>query len=374
MKVVLCANTSWFIYNFCRTLTIEIKNSGHEVFVITPFDEHTKKLQELGVKWFHLDLHQTSKNPFKELRSLVHLLRLIKRIHPDFVLTYTIKCNVYIGLLARIVRFKQIATIAGLGEAFDKKSFFNKFICYLYRIAFKKSQRVFFQNTGDLLSFIQRGLLAEGKGGKIPGLGVNLSRFRPRLKHDNSEKRIFLMFGRILPQKRYDLFLQAARMIKHEHNTNAEFWILGIQDTSRKESVKLFEKILAYHEQNIITYLPPTDDVVPILHQVDVVVLPSEYNEGVPACLLEAMACGKPIITTNWKGCKDTVNEGINGYLIEKGSIESLKNAVNFFIRADTEVLRKMGEASRKKVEKEFNEQFIISKYLAEIDTGRSVM
>ena len=367
MKIILCANTSWYLYNFCRTLTIELLTRGHKVIAIAPFDQHSKKLQTLGVKWMNIDLHQTNKNPLREIRTLFQLWRLMEDIQPDVVLTYTIKCNVYTGLLARLMRIKQIATITGLGEIFDRQSLFKTLICFLYTIAFKNTHKVFFQNSEDFDFFVQKGIIPEKQGGRIPGLGVNLSKFAPCIPPVNGSKRVFLMFGRLLVKKGYDLFLQAAQSVKHDYPGCAEFWILGIPDTSRKASELLFQKILEYHEKHIITYLPPTDDVISVLHKADVVVLPSEYNEGVPACLREALACGKPIITTNWKGCQETVDNGINGFLIERHDLDALISQMNFFINADNEILHKMGTASRKKAEKEFDERLVISTYWDEL-------
>lgn len=368
MKVMLCANTSWFIYNFCQTLTDELQSHGHQVCVVAPFDQHTRKLQEKGMTWIQIDLHQTSKNPLTELRALLQLWRAIRTIKPDVVLTYTIKCNVYIGLLAKISHFRQIATIAGLGEGFAQNYVLTSVIRYLYQWAFTRVQKVFFQNAEDSALFLQSGILPAYKHTLIPGLGVNVSKFTPAPSQDARQARIFLMFGRLLVQKGYDLFLQAAEFFQTQSTPNAAFWILGIQDTSRQASAQLFEQIQDCHARQIIRYLPPTDDVVAILRQVDIVVLPSGYNEGVPASLLEAMACGKPIITTNWKGCKDAVDDGVNGMLIEKGNLESLKKAIEFFLKAEPEILDAMGNASRQKVEQEFDEYMIISKYLQEID------
>ncbi|GAK57265.1 glycosyl transferase [Candidatus Vecturithrix granuli] len=367
MKIVLCANTSWFIYNFCKSLCLAIKQKGHEVYVLSPFDQYTARLQQLGLQWFHINLHQTSKNPLKEIYSLSELLYFIIKIRPTFILTFTIKCNMYAGLLARIFPVRQIATIAGLGGVFQKKGYFVKFICWLYTRAFKHSPKIFFQNEEDLTFFLQHRIVSAKQSEKIPGLGVNLLRFTPDFSERYHKKRVFLMFGRILVSKGYDLFLQAASRIHADPSMLAEFWILGIRDSTRKDSEELFQKILAYHKRRIITYLPATEDVVPIIHQADVVVLPTEYNEGVPASLLEAMACGKPIITTNWKGCQETVDEEVNGFLIEKGDVESLLKAIKRCIQADNTILRQMGEWSRKKVEQQFDEQRVIAKYLSQI-------
>jgi glycosyltransferase involved in cell wall biosynthesis len=366
MKVVLYANTSWYIYNYRKNLISEIQKQGHDVSVISPFDDYSEKLSTLKVRWFPIDLHQTGKNPIKELHVLLHLFFLLRKILPDVLLSFTIKCNLYAGFLSRICRFKQIANISGLGEVFDKKSVFTTLVCLLYRLALNRS-KVFFQNFEDYHRFVHQGILSEDICERVPGSGVDLATFVPPAQYFPSPARVFLMFGRIVPRKGYDLFLQAARSIHQEHNRHTAFWILGIQDPSRKDSGALFQKVLEYHDRNIITYFPATDNVIPRIHQSDVIVLPSQYHEGVPRSLLEAMACAKPIITTNWKGCRDTVEHGVNGYLIEKENLASLKGAINYFIQADNAVLRQMGEASRKKVEQEFDEQIVISKYLAEI-------
>ena len=365
MKVVLCANTSWYLYNFRKNLIAHLKDKGCEVFVIAPFDDYTKRLEALDVQYSQLCLHQTGKNVLLELQSFLQLLFLLKKIQPDVVLTFTIKCNLYVGLLNTMMTFKQIANISGLGEVFEVQNGVNRFIRYVYRHALRNSHRIFFQNKEDLQIFNAPQTLFNTLSEHLPGSGVDLSTFKPVAASKTSHsKRIFLMFGRMLPNKGYDLFLQAAAHIKQSQNHHAEFWVLGIKDCSRKDSITLFHKILEYHDKNIITYIPARDDVVPIIQQADVVVLPSQYHEGVPRCLLEAMACGKPIITTDWKGCRDAVDDHINGLLIKKGDLESLQHALEFFISADDTILQKMGKASRQKAENEFDEQEIIRRYL----------
>jgi glycosyltransferase involved in cell wall biosynthesis len=365
MKIVLCANTSWYLYNFRQNLIIALQREGHDIFAIAPFDQYSQKLQDLGVRWFHWHLQQTSQNPLIELRALIHLDRLLRTIRPNVILTFTIKCNLYTGLLTRYFPIAQIANISGLGEVFDQQGFVNQFIRILYRLALKNSRKVFFQNREDLQTFLDQQILPETLCERIPGSGVDLARFTPGEPQRDPHRRIFFMFGRIVPRKGYDLFLQAARHFKGDSQNKAEFWILGIEDRSRQDSAALFQRILACHAQGILTYIPPTDDVIPILQQADVVVLPSEYHEGVPKSLLEALACGKPIITTNWKGCRDTVEHGMNGYIIERGDFLSFVKYLDYFLHADRQVLEQMGMASRQKAEQEFNENSIISRYLA---------
>ncbi|GAK51905.1 glycosyl transferase group 1 [Candidatus Moduliflexus flocculans] len=367
MKIVFVANTSWFLYNFCQTLLRTVKAEGHDVYVIAPYDQTSSKFEELGIEWFDLSMHQTSKNPLRECLTLCHLYRILHTLHPEFVLTFTIKCNLYVGLVKKVLPFEQIATLAGLGQGFTGQNIWSVLIRTLYTVALKTARKVFFQNDDDSALFLHYRLVRTEQVEHTSGLGVNLSRFVPCSIEKTDGTRVFLMFGRLLKSKGYGLFLQAARQIHKERPSQAEFWILGIPDRSREDSRNLFQTIQAFHQQQIVRYIPAVDDVRSVLHQADVVVLPSEYNEGVPACLLEAMACGKPIITTNWKGCKKTVEHGKNGFLVEKGSVEELKNAILLCLDMNSAMFIQMGTLSRQKVEREFDEQSIIAKYIREI-------
>jgi len=161
--------------------------------------------------------------------------------------------------------------------------------------------------------------------------------------------------------------MKVAEQVHAKYKHRAEFWIMGIIDKSRKESKQLIQQIMLLQERGVIKYISPRNDVVPVLQMVDVVVLPSQYNEGVPRTLLEAMACGKPIITTDWKGCKDTVDHGVNGYLVNVGDCRTLERYIIELINAPHDQLEKMGMASRKKAEKQFDERIVLRAYLNEI-------
>lgn len=364
MLIAFCANTSWYLYNFRKNLMRAFQHKGHRIAVIAPFDHYTEKLTALGVECYDVTMWQTGTNPFQEWRTFAQFARRISALQPDMLLTFTVKCNLYGGIISRVCSFKQIATISGLGEVFDRTTPLTILVRYFYRVALRSAAKVFFQNREDMDAFIQQGILPETVCERLPGSGVDLAKFRPEFSRHRHQKRIFLMFGRLVPQKGYDLFLQAAEQIMRRGDANAEFWILGIEDRSRQESRALFDTILNAHDTGVITYFPATDDVVSILRRADVIVLPSHYHEGVPKCLLEALACGKPIITTDWKGCRDTVEDGVNGVLIPPDDVASLIRAINFFSTCEHETLVKMGNLSRKKAEQEFDEQLVISKYL----------
>ncbi|MBA7651214.1 N,N'-diacetylbacillosaminyl-diphospho-undecaprenol alpha-1,3-N-acetylgalactosaminyltransferase [subsurface metagenome] len=370
MKIAIVANTSWYVFNFRRNLIRSLQKDGHEIHVIAPHDDYVDKLVQMEVKKYHvLGLSQRGTNPFREIASCIRLFRLFRAIQPEVVLTFTVKCNLYTGICRRFLRFEQIANISGLGEAFDRRWLLNYIISLLYKFAMAKSKRVLFQNNEDMQTMIKGGLLLEHLCRRIPGSGVDLNTYCPTSSLRKKTPRRFFMFGRLVPKKGYDLFMKVAKEVHIKYGHRAEFWIMGMVDNSRKESKQLLGRILSLQEQGIIKYLPPSDDVVRVLRQVDVVVLPSKYNEGVPRSLLEAMACGKPIITTDWKGCRDTVDHGVNGYLINVDDCNALEHYVLKLTLASEEQLERMGRMSRRKAEAEFDENQILDAYRAEICT-----
>ena len=362
MRIVLCANTSWYLYNYRRNLINALRQRGHEVSAIAPPDEYSDRLRALGVAWHPLAMRQNGTNPLEEAATLRDLSRRLRQIQPDALLTFTVKCNLYAGLLNRR-RFCHLANVSGLGELFDRQTLLTRLVRRLYKIAFARARTVFFQNREDLATFLKHGLIPPERAERLPGSGVDVSAFMPSPDYQPGTPRTFLMFGRLLPKKGYDLFLQAA-----ERLPDARCWILGIPDPRRADSRALFEQIQARHARRVITYFPATDNVLPLLRQADVVALPSSYHEGVPRCLLEALACGKPLITTDWKGCRDAVEHGQNGLLIPPNDVDALTQAMTFFCRADAGTLLKMGEFSRRKAEREFDEQQIIMRYLNALD------
>lgn len=344
-----------------------LRQQGYEVHAISPSDEYASRLRQMGVLWHPLALHQTGRNPLKEIRTLGQLCHHLRTIAPQVVLSYTIKCNLYAGLLRYFLQFRLIPTISGLGEGFDKQGWLRNILQLFYAITLRQAHRVFFQNEEDLQILTMRHLIPKALCERIPGSGVDIVRFAPHGDRLHHSRRRFLMFGRIVPKKGYDVFLEVARRVQEQSPEAGDFWILGIEDRSRPESLRLLKRIQEFHAQHIVTYFSARHDVLPLLQQSDVVVLPSQYHEGVPRCLLEGMACGKPVITTDWKGCRDTVDHQFTGLLVDPGNIDDFYHAVQFFLRASDETIQRMGIAARKKVVREFDERQIIKKYLTAI-------
>lgn len=373
MRTVILYNTSWYVYLMRRNLIAALQNAGHAVSVVAPVDGYTGRVISLGVDFHPIEINGVGRNPLQELRTLRDIRRTLTRIKPSSVLSFTVKCNLYAGLCKRIIPFRHIANISGLGEGFDgdgngRAALTAKALATLYRIGLSRTDHLFFQNRDDLQYCAANGLARSDHARWIPGSGVDLRTF-PYIGVNSGPQLRFLMFGRLLPQKGYRHYLIAAERLrhryeKHPHERRPEFWILGAPDPQRPESVELLREIERAHRRGVVHYHPATDDVRPIVQKADVVVLPSTYNEGVPRSLLEALASGKPIITTDWKGCRDTVDHGHNGHRIKPHSTEALTDAMEAMLRMPPERLREMGEASRKIAEERFDERVVLQAYL----------
>lgn len=366
-------NTGWYIYNFRRRLIAELQRRNHRVVAICPYDHYVDKLKEMGVEYRKLKLSPLGTNPLMEVLSLIDLFRILLFLRADFVLSFTIKCNLYTGLCRRLIGFRQIANVSGLGQAFERTDWVHRVVCLLYRFALEGAGKVFFQNREDLKTCVNQGLVHGDMSEVLPGSGVDVDRFKPypRLETDEACRR-FLIFGRLLPQKGFDDYILAARRLKEHYGDVAEFLVLGAEDPDRPESRSLRSRIDDAQKNKTISFHHFTDDVRPILGRVDVVVLPSCYNEGVPRSLLEALACGKPIITTDWKGCRETVQPGRNGFLVPVGDIGALAHAMEQLVLAPPSLLAAMGEESRRIAETEFDERYVIDSYVREMEIRKA--
>lgn len=384
MRIVLFGNSTWCLSNFRRGLIAALVGRGLDVHVLAPFDPsfdnetHVRELEALGAKFHRIDLRPRNLNPLRELLVIASLCRFYRSLRPSFVLSFTVKCNLYTGICRRFVKFEQIANIPGLGEAFERKNLLRFVVSTLYRSSLRKVRAALFQNVDDLRYCVQQGLVQSDRCALIPGSGVDLARFEARPVPVTAGKRVFMMFGRLLPLKGYYEFLEAARRVREIVGDRAEFRVMGIRDKNRAESSEVEAAIDEAAESGLITKIAPRSDVRPVLTETDVVVLPSRYNEGIPRSLLEAMASGKVLIATDWKGCRDTVVHGDNGYLVSaSGSsseiVDSLTEAMLRLCDLSDEQLSKMGRTSRKLVEGNYDERRVLDAYLRRV-TGEGIV
>ena len=282
----------------------------------------------------------------------------MRDIKPDIVLSYTIKPNIYGGIATRSLRIPQLANITGLGTAVENPGLMQKFLVMLYKFAFKNVRTIFFQNEENMAFFKKKKIYID-RHELIPGSGVNLSQFVPS-EYPNDDEVNFLFISRVMKEKGIDYYLEAAKTIKSKYK-NANFHICGFCEEEYKGRLQDFVDDLT------VIYHGPINNVSEFLKGMHCIVHPTYYPEGMSNVLLESLACCRPIITTDRSGCREIVDDGINGYMIRQQNQEDLNNALDRFMNLDYSHKKTMGLAGRKKVEEQFDRQIVVNKYIETI-------
>ncbi len=360
--IAITSNTSWYLYNFRKNTILSLLNSGYRVIAIAPYDEYSNRLSDLGCEFIHVDIDQGGTNPVKDIKTFIKLFRIYLKLRPSVVLNFTPKNNIYSTLSAKLCKAKVINNIAGLGMVFINESITAKLARFLYRVSQRKADKIFFQNEDDRKLFLDNKLADVSVTDRLPGSGVDLTRFTLQPADDDGVIR-FLLIARMLYDKGIGLYVEAARTLKAKYGDGVEFQLLGFVGVNNPSAVTEAE-MQAWVDEGIVNYLGVSDSVEEDIEKVDCMVLPSFYREGVPKSLLEAGAMGKPIVTTDNVGCRETVDDGVNGYLCELRSTESLTAKLELMIQMTHEQRLEMGCQSRLKIEREFDEQIVINKYL----------
>lgn len=360
MKTIfLIGNHDIVIYNFRKELVERLLEEQYEVYLILPYGGKVDLLVEMGCHFIDVPINRRGKNPFQDFSLLIKYLKIIKKIKPEVVLTYTIKPNIYGGIACRLAGIPNIANITGLGSAVENKGWLQKITTFLYKIAFKKVGCIFFQNAENQQFFIQRNI-ACSKHHLIPGSGVNLKRFH-YLEYPSDETIEFLYIARVMMEKGIDQYLDTAKHIRNKY-PNTVFHVLGFCEED-------YQNILQdLSDQNIIQYHGLQNDILPYIQRSHCTIHPSYYPEGMSNVLLESEACGRPVITTNRSGCRETVEDGKTGYIFEAKNIQDLISKVEKFIKLPNSEKKLMGIEARKKVEKEFDRQIVVNAYMDEIN------
>ncbi|MER8386455.1 glycosyltransferase family 4 protein [Mesorhizobium sp. M1380] len=365
MRVIICANTAWNLLNFRAGLIRSFLERGIEVIAVAPpHQQHAAQLMRMGCRFEEMPMDNMGTSPIGDLALLMRFRRLFSRTRPDVYLGYTIKPNIYGSIAAKMLGVSVINNIAGLGVAFSKGSRIQGLVEILYRYALRGSRRVFFQNREDRDDFVRKSIVMPGSSDLLPGSGVDLLHFMPAraLPSEDGPKSVFLLVARVLWEKGVGEFAEAARIVRST-NVQARFQLLGFLDVQNPSAVSK-TVIEQWVKEGVIEYLGVTDDVRRYLAAADCVVLPSYYREGTPRSLLEAAAMGRPIITTDWTGCRNVVDDGVNGYLCQPRDARHLADRMLKFMSLSLHERVAMGDASRAKAEHEFDERLVIQKYL----------
>lgn len=347
MKIAVIGGYGPSLINFRGPMLRAMKQAGHIVYGIAPLDspDVPDKLKEMGIEYIEAPIRRTGMNPFRDLITIISLIRILWKIKPDAVLSYTIKPVIYGSIAAKLAGVRNIfSMITGLGYAFGqtsgKRGLLFKLVKAMYRTGLYFNKGIMFQNPDDRKLFAELGLFSARKKTVVTnGSGVDMEHFT--FSPIKNEPPVFLCISRLLKEKGVREFAEASILLKAEH-PDAKFRLVGPQDHG-PDSIN--EKLIAQWQKKGLEYAGPVDDVRQELENCTVYVLPS-YREGTPRSVLEAMATGRPIITTDAAGCRETVVEGLNGHTVPVKDVKALAEAMELFITR-TALAGPMGEASR---------------------------
>jgi glycosyltransferase involved in cell wall biosynthesis len=368
-KIALVANIAWNLYNFRRALIEALQNAGFEVVLIAAADDYVERLTALNCRFLPLtQLSRKGTNPLKDFRLYREFCAIYRREQPDMILHYTIKPNIYGTLAAHKVGLQSLATVTGLGYTFLSTGLVSWLARRLYRYALKKATRVIFQNNDDLQLFVKEKLIGAEKTMLVRGSGIDTTAFAPRPKSISADKNtfIFLFVGRLLYDKGVREFLEAARAVA-KVQPQCKFWLVGALDTENPSAINAAE-LASYAD--VVQYFGTSDAVADFIADADVVVLPS-YREGLPRVMLEALSMARAVITTDAAGCRETVEDGKNGFMIPPQNTAALREAMLKMAALPPEKLAEMGNYGRQMAVDFFDKNVIIAQYLALIAANK---
>lgn len=367
MKVLFFANTDWYLYNFRLAFAKFLRERGCEVVMLSPVGPYGALLQAEGFRWRGLDMDRRSLNPLRELGLIRRISSVYAEEKPDIVHHFTIKCVVYGSLIARWQGIaNRVNAVTGMGYVFSTESYRARLLRPVVRRLLKAAlggnrSRLILQNKDDLAAFTNANLASGASTYLIMGSGIDTSRFRPTVSGAERSVMRVLLASRLLWDKGIREYVEAARLIARQ-GLPVEFLLAGKPDLGNPGSVSEAE-VAEWAKAGIIRYLGHVADMPRMLGEIDVAVLPS-YREGVPRSLLEAAACGLPIVTTDAPGCREVVRHGVNGLLVPPRDPQALAAAIQFMHERPAERLR-MGQEGRDSVVGNFAQDIVFEKTFA---------
>ena len=359
-KVLIVINFDEGLYNFRKELLEALLKEGYEVHIAVPDGEYIGRLEKMGCKFHPTPLRRRGTNPIQELSLIRRYNRILCKVRPDVVFTYTIKPNIYMGLLCGGKRIPYITTITGLGTAVEGKGPLQRLTVTLYKAALRRAAVVFFQNQANEHIFRKRGI-APGRHKMLPGSGVNLEHFAYQEFPEGSSP-CFLFISRIMKEKGIEEYLDAAQEIRKRH-PDTRFRILGFleEDYTGKER---FERL---QRDGVIEFMGSVEDVIPYIRDSQCTIHPSWYPEGMSNVCLESAACGRAVITTDRPGCRETIRDHKSGFLIREQDSGDLICKVEQFLALSPKERKELGIQGRRYMEKQFDRKIVVEKYLCAV-------
>ena len=377
LKIALVSNTDFSLYNFRMGIIEGFLEKGYKVYIVCPYGEYVEKLKNKGIKYSPIDVDRKGTNPIEDLKLLWQLYRIFRREKFDIVHNFTIKPNIYGNIAAKLAKIPIIInSVTGLGYVFTGKGLKNnilkRIVVSLYKIAFKFSNKVIFQNMDDLELFKKYKIIDKNRSVLIKGSGVNTEKFSLQNVDKAGIEKLYDELGisqhcpsaivtlitRLIWHKGIREFVEAARILKGKY-PDTLFLLVGPIDKGNPAAVSK-DYIEKAEKGGVVKYIGSRDDIREILYISDVVTLPS-YREGIPKVLLEAMSMEKPIVTTDSIGCREVVEEGKNGFLVPAKNSKALAEAIERLIE-NKELRKRFGKYGREKVLREFDERIVVKK------------
>lgn len=367
MRVVLFANTEWYLFNFRMSLLSALRGAGHELLLVSPPGPYGDKLRELGFRWEPMPMRRRSLNPFREVYFFYRLVRLLQKERPDLVHAFTLKCAIYGSLAARLTGVAaRVNAVAGMGYVFTNRSALARLLRPLVRGLLKAAMggsgaRLILQNPTDVALFSEAKLAGTGNIRLIPGSGVDGDRFSPGTAVQKGPGFRVLLPARLLWDKGVAEFVAAARILRNE-GREIEFILAGDPDPGNPAAIPVAE-VKAWMSEGLIQWLGHVADMPALMRSVHVVALPS-YREGLPKGLIEAAACGIALVTTDVPGCRDVVTHEVDGLVVPPRNAAALARAISR-LQDDPQLTQRLANAARSATLARFDQKRIVAETLS---------
>ena len=361
MKIMMLTNDTTFAYNLRREVLATLAEQGHEVCLVGKILNFQPELEALGCRIIEIEMQRRGTNPLSDIHLFSSYMKIMRQEKPDIVFNNNIKPCIYGGLACKFLKIPYIPNITGLGTAVEIPNRVQKLTIWLYRLGVSGAKALMFQNQENIDFFRDRNMINKrSEVLLLPGSGVNLES-HPLLPFPAEDKYHFLFVARILQVKGIDQYIAAAKALRAERDDVVFHVCGGIDDPA-------YGPVLAkLHEEGVIVYHGLQRDIVPFYEQATCLVHPTFYPEGMSNVLLEACASGRPIISTDRSGCREIVDDGINGFMIPVKDDQAVIDAIRKLLAMSREERIAMGLAGRAKVEREFDRKIVVQFYLDEI-------
>ncbi len=365
--VALFTNNDDDVYCFRKELIEAIKDEGYDLLISCPYGEKFELMQHIDYFYDDPPIDRRGTNIVSDLKLIFHYFKLLRKYKPDVLLTYTVKPNIYAGFVAAVLGIPVISNVTGFGSILQKGGLVQGVIMKLFKTALRKSYCVMFQNSTNMQYAVENGMV-KGEKKLVPGSGVNTDRYPLQDYPEGGngiegEPVVFNYIGRILHDKGVDDYIEAARRIKKKY-PRTQFNMLGFIEPTEMH----YEQELADLEtENIVSYKGSQKDVKPFVAASHATIHPSTYGEGMSNVLLESASSGRPIISTDNPGCKETFIDNVSGFMYCGGDVDELYEKIEKFLALSNDERRSMGEKGREYVCENFSREIVIKAYLEKI-------